>query len=62
MCDFLEVFPKDISDFSSEREVEFAKDLVLGISHVSITPYRMSTSELSELKKQLEELLEKKFV
>ena len=27
-----------------------------------MAPYRMSTSELSELKKQLEELLEKKFI
>ena len=27
-----------------------------------MAPYRMSTTELSELKKQLEELLEKKFI
>ena len=27
-----------------------------------MAPYRMSASELTELKKQLEELLEKKFV
>ncbi|MCI76218.1 RNA-directed DNA polymerase (Reverse transcriptase), partial [Trifolium medium] len=27
-----------------------------------MAPYRMSVSELSELKKQLEELLEKRFV
>ena len=32
----------------------------LSISPVSIVSYRMSTLELSELKKQLEELLERK--
>ena len=29
---------------------------------ISIAPYRMSASELGELKKQLEELLEKQFI
>jgi len=45
-----------------EREVEFYIDLVPGTKPVSMTPYRMSASELAELKKQLEDLLEKKFV
>ncbi|XP_050892723.1 uncharacterized protein LOC127098223 [Lathyrus oleraceus] len=56
------VFLDDVSDFPPEREVEFAIDLVLGTSPVLIAPYRISALELSELKKQLEELLEKKFV
>ncbi|MCI60852.1 cellular nucleic acid-binding protein [Trifolium medium] len=37
-------------------------DVLLGTSPVSMTPYRMSASELNELKKQLEELLDKKFI
>ena len=45
-----------------EREVEFSIDLVPGMNPVSMTPYRMSASELAELKKQLEDLLDKKFV
>jgi len=45
-----------------EREVEFSIDLVPGTKPVSIAPYRMSASELAELKKQLEDLLDKKFV
>ena len=36
--------------------------MVLGTSPISIAPYRMSASELGELKKQLEELLEKQFI
>jgi hypothetical protein len=36
--------------------------LVPRTSPISIAPYRMSASELGELKKQLEELLEKLFI
>lgn len=60
--DFPEVFPYDISDLPSEREVKFSIDLVLGTSPISMDPYRISSSELNELKKQLEKFLEKKFV
>ena len=62
VCEFPEVFLDEILDVPSEREVEFAIDLVPGTRPVSMAPYMMSASELSELKKQLEELLEKKFV
>jgi len=50
--EFPEVFPDNIIDLPPEREVEFAIDLVPGKSPVSIAPYRMSASELGELKKQ----------
>ncbi|XP_050920172.1 uncharacterized protein LOC127137794 [Lathyrus oleraceus] len=62
LCNFSEVFLDDISDFSPEREVEFAIDLVPSTSSVSMDPYRIFASELSELKKKIEEFLEKKFV
>ncbi|XP_058725792.1 uncharacterized protein LOC131597093, partial [Vicia villosa] len=62
VCDFAEVFPEDVSDLPPEREVEFSIDLVPGTSPVSMAPYRMSASELKELKSQLEDLLEKKFI
>lgn len=61
VCDFVEVFPDDISDLPLEFEVEFVIDLVPGTSLISMDPYRMPASELSELKKQLEELFEKNF-
>jgi len=60
--EFLEVFPDDVTDLPPKREVEFAIDLVLGTSPISIALYRMSASKLGELKKQLEELLEKQFI
>ncbi|RHN40786.1 putative nucleotidyltransferase, Ribonuclease H [Medicago truncatula] len=62
VCDFPDVFPDEIPDVHLEREVEFSIDLVPGMKLVSMAPYRMSASELAELKKQLENLLEKKFV
>ncbi|XP_058785062.1 uncharacterized protein LOC131659973 [Vicia villosa] len=60
--DFLEVFSKDLRELPHEREMEFTIELILGTSPVSMTPYRMSTSELDELKSQLEELLKKEFI
>ncbi|XP_058741733.1 uncharacterized protein LOC131614123 [Vicia villosa] len=60
--DFPEVFQEDVNELPPEREVEFAIELVPGTSPVSVAPYRMSPSELAELKNQLEELLEKKFI
>ncbi|MCI72838.1 cellular nucleic acid-binding protein, partial [Trifolium medium] len=61
VCEFPDVFSGDVSDVSPEREVEFTIDLVPGTGPISMAPYWMSASELKELKKQLEELLEKKF-
>jgi hypothetical protein len=60
--EFPEVFSDDITELLPEREVEFAIYLVPGTSHVSIAPYRMSATELGELKQQLEELLERQFI
>jgi len=62
VCDFQEVFPNEIPDVPPEREVEFSIDLVPRTKPVSMTPYRMSASELAELKKQLVDLLDKKFI
>ncbi|MCI38233.1 cellular nucleic acid-binding protein, partial [Trifolium medium] len=62
VCEFPDVFPGDVSDVPPEREVEFTIDLVPGTGPISMAPYRMSALELKELKKQLEELLEKKFI
>ena len=62
MQEFPHVFPDDITDLPPTREVEFANYLVPGMSPISIALYQMSASELGELKKQLEELLEKQFI
>ncbi|XP_050907567.1 uncharacterized protein LOC127120991 [Lathyrus oleraceus] len=43
-------------------EVEFSIDLVPGTGPISISSYRMSPSEMTELKKQLDEMLKKEFI
>jgi len=60
--EFMDVFPDEIPGLPPKREIEFAIDLIPGAGPVSITPYRMAPAELAELKKQLEDLLEKQFI
>ena len=45
-----------------QREIEFAIDVVPGVTLASITPYRMAPVELKKLKLQLQELLGKGFI
>ena len=59
---FPEVFPDEINDLPLECKVKFGIDLVPSTSHVLMAQYWMFISELSELKKQLEDLLEKNLV
>jgi len=42
-----------------DREIEFTIELVPGTAPISKAPYRMAQAELAELKKQLQELLDK---
>ena len=42
--------------------VQLSKTSYLCFGPISIAPYRMSPIELAELKKQLEELLDKQFI
>ena len=56
------MFHEDISGLPPKREIEFSIDLVPGAGPISVAPYRMSPIELVKLKKQLEELVEKRFV
>ncbi|KAL0434128.1 UNVERIFIED_CONTAM: hypothetical protein Slati_2747100 [Sesamum latifolium] len=60
--DFPEVFPEDLPGLPPHREVDFAIETLPGVAPISIAPYRMAPVELQELKKQLEELLEKGFI
>jgi len=60
--DFVDVFPEEVPGLPPSREVEFSIDLVLGTGPVSMAPYRMAPTELVELKKQIEDLMEKQFI
>ena len=60
--EYADVFPDEIPELSLSRDVNFSIDLIPGARPVSMAPYRMAPTELAELKKQIEDLLEKKFI
>ena len=60
--EFRYVFPNEIPRIPPKRDIDFTIELVPGSAPVSKTPYRMSTPEMLELKMQLQELLEKKYI
>ena len=53
------VFSMNYSRLLPHREVEFKIECVPGTNPISKAPYRMVLLELKELKKQLQELLDK---
>ena len=59
---FRDVFPDEIPGLPPNRDIDFKIELMPGAAKVSKTPYRMSTLELIEMKMQLQELLEKKYI
>ena len=60
--EFPDVFPEDLLGLPPDREGEFVIDLVLGTAPISKPPYIMAPLELEELKKQIQELLDKGFI
>jgi len=60
--EYVDVFPDEVPGLSPSRDVDFTIDLVPGARPVSMAPYRMAPAELAELKRQIEDLLEKKFI
>ena len=60
---FKDVFPDDLpSGLPPKRDVDHRIELLPGSEPPTKAPYRMSPAQLDELKKQLNELLEKQFV
>ena len=53
VCEFPNVFPKELPGLPPEREIEFYIDVVLGTDPISMPPYIMAPAELAELKEQL---------
>ena len=59
---FRDVFLDEIPGHPPKRDIDFRIYLVPRATSVSKIPYRMSTPELLELKMQLQELFEKKYI
>ena len=62
VCEFPDVFPEDLPGLPPDHEVEFSIELEPGTAPISRRPYRMAPRELAEMKKQLEELMDKGFI
>jgi hypothetical protein len=62
VCEFPNVFPEDLPGLPPERDVEFVIELKPGTAPISRRSYWMPPNELSELKIQLQDLLEKGFI
>ena len=60
--EFVDVFPEDLSSLPPVREVDFGIELEPGTALISKAPYRMTPAKLTELKEQLQELLDKGFI
>jgi hypothetical protein len=59
VCEFPDVFPKDLPGLPPKRDMEFVIELKPGTAPISRRSYRMPPNELTELKTQLQDLLEK---
>jgi hypothetical protein len=62
VCEYPDVFPDELPGMPPDRYIEFAIELQPETAPISKRPYRMPPAELAELKKQLQELLDKGFI
>jgi hypothetical protein len=62
VCEYPDVFLEELPGMPPDRDVEFSIELLPGTAPISKRPYRMDVKDLVELKKQIEELLEKGFI
>jgi hypothetical protein len=51
VCEYPDVFPKELPGMPPDRDVEFVFDLLPGTRPIAKRPYRMSIDEMEELKK-----------
>ena len=60
--DFRDMFVDEIPELTPRREIDFSIDLLPDSTPISKAPYQMSLPELTELKIQLQELLDKEYI
>ena len=62
VCEYEDVFQDKLPGLPPPRDVDFHIELHPGTSPISMTPHRMASVELQELKVQIRELLGKGFI
>src|SRR5512136_3174747 len=60
--DYPDVFPEDLPGMPPKRDIEFRIDLVPRSNPIHKRPYRMAANELAEVKKQVDDLLQKGYI
>ena len=60
--EYADVFPDEVPGLPPSMDVDFTIDLVPRAGPASMDPYRMAPTELAKLKRQIGDLLEKKFI
>jgi hypothetical protein len=59
--EFADVY-KEILGFPPKRDIDFSINMIPGVSPVSKTPYRMSTTDMKEFHMKIEELLKERYI
>jgi hypothetical protein len=62
VCEYPDVFSEELLGMPPDHDIEFSNELLPGTAPISKRAYRMDIKVLIELKKQIEELLEKGFI
>ena len=62
VCEYEDVLPDELPGLRPQWDVGFTIELHLGTLLISMTPHRMASVELQELKVQIQELLDKDFI
>ena len=60
--EFQDIFSEEIPGLPPKRDLDFTIDLMPGLAPVSRSPYRMNSPELTELRMQVQELLDKGYI
>ena len=60
--EYVDVFSEEIPGLPPKRELNFTIKLVPSVVPSSKAPYRMNILELNELKSQLKEMIDKKYI
>nr|AAV31278.1 putative polyprotein [Oryza sativa Japonica Group] len=60
--EYPDVFPDDLPGMPPKRDIEFRIDLVPGTTPIHKRPYRMAANELAEVKRQVDDLLQKGYI
>ena len=62
VCEYEDVFLDALPGLPPHKDIDFIIEVYPGASPISMTPHRMASVELHELKVQLQELLDKGFI